>query len=255
VIAFTLSTRRRAGQYPTGGERIPAAARYRRARACDSASLSARRPERQPDVTACIAAECNDEVAQMVRDHPTRFMGRGTSPMQAPDRAIAEAERGMRQLGLQGFMIDDHVNNLTYDHPLFDPFWEAAHALGAFILIHQYQPTTVTFRTEQFFFTNSIGNLVDRTITFGCLVYGGVMDRYPGLRICLGHAGGYVSYAVDRMDKGLDRVGADRVLFGTDWPAPMVVVDPVRRIEQSPLLQADERAAILYANTARLPGA
>jgi aminocarboxymuconate-semialdehyde decarboxylase len=245
-----------------------------------------------PEVTACIAAECNDEVAQMVRDHPTRFMGLGTLPMQDPQRAIAEAERGMRELGLQGFMIDDHVNNLTYDHPLFDPFWEAAAALGAFILIHQYAPTTVTYRTEQFFFTNSIGNLVDRTITFGCLVYGGVMDKYPGLRICLGHAGGYVPYAVDRMDKGwemwpglrgrslgppstylrrffydsvtytdrnlrflLDSVGAERVLFGTDWPAPMVVVDPVRRLEQAPLLQDDERTAILYANTARLFGA
>jgi len=52
----------------------------------------------------------------------------------------------------------------------------------------------------------------------------------------------------------LDSVGAERVLFGTDWPAPMVVVDPVRRLEQAPLLQADERAAILYANTARLFG-
>ena len=77
---------------------------------------------REPAVTARIASECNDEVAAMVRDHPARFMGLGTLPMQDPDLAVAEMERGMRQLGLQGFMIDDHVNGLTHDHELFDPF-------------------------------------------------------------------------------------------------------------------------------------
>lgn len=247
--------------------------------------------QQAPEITARIAAECNDEVAEMMRAHPTRFMGLGTLPMQDPARAITEAERGIRELGLRGFMIDDHVNNLTYDHPQFDPFWAAAETLGAFIFIHQYAPTSVTYRTKSFFLTNSIGNLVDRTITFACFVYGGVVDRYPGLTICLGHAGGYVPYAMDRMDKGwemwpglrgqstarpsaylsrfyydsvtytdrnlrflVDSVGSERVLFGTDWPAPMVVVDPVRRLEQSPVLSDLERDAILHANTARLFG-
>ena len=242
-----------------------------------------------PEVTARIAAECNDEVAEMTRDHPSRFMGLGTVPMQDPPRAVAELERGIRQLGLKGVMIDDHVNNLTYDNPLFDPFWEAAEHLKAFVLVHQYAPTSVTYRTRNYFLPNSIGNLVDRTITFGCFVYGGVMDRYPGLTICLGHGGGYVPYAIDRMDKGwqmwpgsrgrsagppstyvsrfyydsvtytdrnlrflIDVVGADRVLFGTDWPAPMVVVDPVRRLESSTVLSDAERTAILRTNTARL---
>jgi aminocarboxymuconate-semialdehyde decarboxylase len=243
----------------------------------------------EAEVTARIAVECNDEIAEMVRDYPGRFMGLGTLSMQDPRRAMAEADRGIRQLGLKGFMIDDHVNNLTYDHPLFDPFWEAVEELKAFVLIHQYAPTSVTYRTQQYFLPNSIGNLVDRTITFGCLVYGGVMDKYPGLRICLGHGGGYVPYAVDRMDKGwqmwpgsrgrsqgppstylarfyydsvtyternlrflVDGVGADRVLFGTDWPAPMVVVDPVRRLETSVVLSDAERTAILTGNTSRL---
>ncbi len=244
---------------------------------------------RDPATTARIAAECNDEVAEMVRDRPTRFLGLGTLPMQDVDRTVAEMRRGIEQLGLVGFMIDDHVEGLTYDHEVFDGVWAAAAQLRAFIFVHQGRPTSVTYRTPKYFLPNSIGNLVDRALTFGCLVYGGVMDKYPGLTVCLGHAGGYVPYAVDRMDKGwqarpnlrgrsLDRpstyvdrfyydtvtytdrnlrflvdvVGAERVVFGTDWPAPMVVDDPVRRIERSAVLTDKERQAILWGNTARL---
>lgn len=244
---------------------------------------------REPEVTARIANECNEEVAEIVRDHPARFMGLGTLPMQDVERAIAEMERGTRELGLRGFMIDDHVNSLTYDHAVFDPFWSAAERLRAFVFIHQGRPTSVSYRTQKFFLLNSVGNLVDRTLTFGCLVYGGIIDKYPGLTICLGHAGGYVPYAVDRMDKGwqafpdlrgasrdrpstylrrfyydtvtytdlnlrflIDMVGADRVLFGSDWPAPMVVDDPVRRIMTSGVLEESEREAILRRNAGRL---
>ena len=245
---------------------------------------------RDPEVTARIAAECNDEMAEMAVDRPDRFMGLGTLPMQAVEGAVAEMERGMGTLRLRGFMIDDHVNNLTYDHPVFEPFWAAAERLGAFILIHQGRPTSVTYRTQKYFLPNAVGNLVDRTLTFGSLVYGGVMDRYPGLIVCLGHAGGYVPYALDRLDKGweawpdlrgesrdrpstyvrrffydtvtyternlrflLDVVGADRVVFGTDFPAPMVVEDAVRRIETSQVLDPGEREAILRGNAAAIP--
>jgi aminocarboxymuconate-semialdehyde decarboxylase len=246
---------------------------------------------RDPAVTARIAAECNDEVAAMVRDHPTRFMGLGTLPMQDADRAVAEMERGLRQLGLRGFMIDDHVNGLIYDHELFEPFWAAAEALDAFIFVHQGAPTSVTYRTPKYFLLNTVGNLVDRTLTYGCLVYGGLMDKHPGLTVCLAHAGGYVPYAIDRMDQGwrmrpesrgrsrdlpssylrrfyydtvtytdrnlrwlIDTVGVDRVVFGTDWPAPMAVPEPVVRLRASSALTDQERRAILTDNTARIFG-
>jgi aminocarboxymuconate-semialdehyde decarboxylase len=242
-----------------------------------------------PATTAAIAADCNDEIAEMVRDRPSRFMGLGTLPLQDIDLTIREMDRAIGVLGLRGFMIDDHVNGLTYDDPVFAPFWQAAERLDAFILVHQGRPTSVTYRIRDYFLPNSIGNLVDRTITFAALIYGGVMDRFPGLTICLGHAGGYVPYAVDRLDKGwsafpdsrgatrdrpstylgrfyydtvtytdrnlrflVDSVGADRVLFGTDWPAPMVVDDPVRRMETSAQLVDAEREVILRGNAARV---
>src|SRR3990172_6975557 len=245
---------------------------------------------REPEVTERIARACNDEVAEMVRAHPERFLGLGTLPMQDVERSNREVERGMGELGLRGFMIDDHVNNLTYDHPVFESFWATVERWRAFTLVHQGRPPSVTYRIEDYFLPNSIGNLVDRTITFAALVYSGVMDRHPGLTICLGHAGGYVPYALDRLDKGwqawpdlrgqsrdrpsayasrfyydtvtytdrnlrflVDTVGVDRVLFATDWPAPMVVDEPVRRIEATAVLAAEEREAILRGNAAQLP--
>ena len=247
--------------------------------------------DRHPDVTAKIAAEANEEVAEMVRDHPNRFKGLGTLPLQDMKRTRAEMTRAMEQLGLSGFMIDDHVNGATYDEDVFEDFWATAEDLGAFILIHQFQPTVVTYRTEKYFLLNSIGNLVDRTLTFGALIYGGVIDRYPDLKICFCHGGGYIPYAIDRMDKGweawpelrgrtedrpssyvrrfyydsvtytarnlrflLDVVGSDRVVFGTDWPAPMRVDDPVRRIQTIEGLQPSEREDILFRTAERIFG-
>lgn len=241
---------------------------------------------REPDVAARIAAEANDELADMMRAYPQRFGGLATLPMQDVSLAIAELHRSVTQLGLHGIMVDDHVNGLTYDNAIFDPLWEAVAELDAFVLIHQNMRTTVAYRTRDYFLPNSIGNLTDRAITFGTFIYGGVMDKYPGLKICLGHAGGYTPYAVDRLDKGweawpqlrgktqgppstylrrfyydtvtykprtlrflADVVGADRVVFGTDFPAPMVVEDSVHWIDTMPELTSEERHAMLRGNT------
>jgi aminocarboxymuconate-semialdehyde decarboxylase len=247
--------------------------------------------DRKPEVTERIARDANDEIGGMVRDHPDRFKGLGTLPMQDPARAVAEMARGMGEVGLTGFMIDDHVNGRTYDDDAFEPVWEAAEDLGAFLLIHQYQHTVVAARTDRYFLLNSIGNLVDRTITFAALIYGGVLDRHPNLTLCLCHGGGYVPYALDRLDKGwdvwpdmrgrsqdrpssyvrrffydtvvytprnlrflIDVVGVDRVVFGTDWPAPMTFDDPVARLESMEELSPQERHAMLRGTPASMLG-
>jgi aminocarboxymuconate-semialdehyde decarboxylase len=245
-----------------------------------------------PDVTELIAREVNDEIAGMVRDHPDRFLGLGSLPMQDPPRAVAVLEQAMGELGLAGFMIDDHVNGVTYDDDRFEPIWAAAEALGAFLLIHQFKDTVVGLRTQDYFLLNSIGNLADRTITFASFIYGGVLDRHPGLTICLCHGGGYVPYALDRLDQGwhvwpdqrgrsagppstyvrrfyydtvvytprnlrflIDVVGADRVVFGTDWPAPMTFDDPVGRLETMAELTDEERERLLRGTAAEIFGA
>ena len=242
--------------------------------------------DREPQNTLEIAADANEEMAEMARDHPDRFMGIGTLPMQSTELACKEMERAMNELGLVGFMIDDHVNNLTYDDPVFDEFWSTANDLKAFFLIHQFQPTLVTPRTDKYFLLNSIGNLVDRTVSFGTLVYGGVIDKYPDLKICFAHAGGYIPYAIDRIDRGwemwpdergkskdkpstyldrfwydtvtftdrnlrfmLDVLGSENVVFGTDYPAPMRLFEPLQQLSTDAITD-DEREDLLR-NTAQ----
>ena len=135
--------------------------------------------------TTAIARACNDEVHQMTVDYPNRFAGLATLPMQDIKAAIAELERGVMQLGLKGAMINDHINGRTFDEPEFMPFWKEAEQMGAVIFIHQARPTLVLQRIGRYHLANTIGNLVDRAVTFASFVFGGVMDRCPDLKVCL----------------------------------------------------------------------
>jgi aminocarboxymuconate-semialdehyde decarboxylase len=233
----------------------------------------------------------NDEIAEMVRARPDRFAGLGTVPMQDVTAAVAELERCMTQLGLKGVEINDHVNGRTLEEPEFRPFWKAAEALGALVFFHQAMETLVTARTTRYHLPNSIGNLADRTVTFATLVHGGVLDAFPDLKIVLGHGGGYTCFGIGRMDHGwqvrsearqhisqppsaylrrfyydcivydepalrylIDRVGADRVVFGTDWPYDMALDWPVSWILEMKSLTQEEKEAILWRNLERLLG-
>ena len=241
--------------------------------------------------TFAIARECNNEVHQMTVDYPERFAGLATLPMQDIPAAIAELERSVVQLGLKGAMINDHVNERTFDAPEFLPFWKAAEQMGALIFIHQARPTLVVQRTQRYHLPNTIGNLVDRAVTFASFVFGGVMDACPNLKVCLAHGGGYTCFGVGRMDRGwqvrsearvhinkppsayvsrfyydclthseaalrllLDTVGADRVVLGTDWPADMRIDWPVAWVLGLQSLTQEEKELILWKNLERLLG-
>ncbi len=139
--------------------------------------------------------------------NPDRFSALASVPMQDVPAAIAEMERAMGELGFKGVTIGDHIAGKMLDEPEFRPFWRSVEELGAVVFFHQCSSTVVEARTARYGLPNTIGNLADRAITFGTLVFGGVMDEFPDLKICLGHAGGYVAYGIARMDKGW-RAGA-----------------------------------------------
>jgi aminocarboxymuconate-semialdehyde decarboxylase len=240
-------------------------------------------------IAVATAKAINDEIAGMVKGWPKRFAGLGTVPMQDVKAAISEMERSMTQLGLKGVEINDHVNGRNFDEPEFLPFFKAAEEMGAVIFFHQAGETLVTARNKRYHMPNTIGNLVDRAVTFATLVHGGVMDECPDLKIVLGHGGGYTCYGIGRMDHGwqvrsearthitqppsaylnrfyydcivyteqalrylIDSVGIDRVVFGTDWPYDMALDWPVSWILGMKSLSQDEKEAILYRNLERL---
>jgi len=243
------------------------------------------------DEAAAACREANDEVAGMTSAYPDRFSGFCTLPMQNVGYAIAELERGVTDLGLKGAMLDDTVHGRTLDHPDLLPFWQAAEQLGAVIFFHQGGPTVVNQRTEAYHLPNTIGNLTDRTITFASLVFGGVMDKCPDLKVCLAHGGGYTCFGIGRMDRGwqvrpearvniesppssylsrfyydclthseqalrflIDAVGAERVVFGTDWPADMAIDWPVSWVLSLESLTEREKELILCKNAEGLLG-
>jgi len=246
--------------------------------------------EHPAEVAIATSREINDEIAEMAKTYPDRLSGLATLPMQDVGAAISELERAVGVLGLKGVMIADHVNGLTYDRPEFLPFFRAAEAAGALILFHQQGgESLIRERFPRYHLRNTIGNPLDRTLTFATLVFSGLMDACPDLKVCLAHAGGYVCYGIGRMDRGwtvrsearekiskppstylrrfyydslthsepalrflIDTVGADRVLFGTDWPADMMVDYPVAAILRMESLTQEEKELILWRNLERL---
>jgi aminocarboxymuconate-semialdehyde decarboxylase len=234
--------------------------------------------------------QCNEYVAAMVAGNPDRFAGLAVIPLQDVDLAVAELTRAHAELGLAGVMVGDHVNGLLWDEPRFEPFWAAAESLGSLVLVHQAPPTVVAPRVNRYQLSNTIGNLVERTITFATLIFGGIMDRHPDLRVLLAHGGGYACFGAGRIDWGwqwrddvhatvpeppssylgrfyydtivhsepalrflIDSVGADRVLFGTDYPGfaagkAGAGYDPVAWLRGLGSVSDAEKEQILSAN-------
>ena len=242
-------------------------------------------------VGAAIARDCNDYVAELTRSHPSRFAGMATLPMQDLNAAIAELERAVGQLGLKGAQINDQVNGKTFDHPDFTPFWRAVEEMGALIFFHQEGDDTIVAPrdTKGYFIDNSIGNLADRVVTFATLVFGGVLDQFPALKVCLAHGGGFACFGAGRLDRGwqvrsearvnipqppsgylnrvyydclthseavlrymIDAAGIDRIFLGSDWPYDMGIDSPVEWVQGLASLTPEEKDAILWKNLERV---
>ncbi len=220
----------------------------------------------EPALAQACAALQNEQIAAVVRQHPDRFIGLGAVPLQAPEAAADELKRAMGKLGLCGAMIGSHVNGRNLDDPAIEPFWAAAAELGAFIFLH---PHAVAGRERlgSYYLSNLVGLPFETTIAAASLVFGGVLERHPALKICLSHGGGFAPYQAGRFQHGLEvrpearvklqrplseslgrlyydtivhstlrleflveAAGADRVLLGSDYPFDMGNLDCVARV-------------------------
>ncbi len=214
------------------------------------------------ELAARIVSRQNEQIAAVCAAHHDRFVGLGGLALQHPDLAVAQMEHGVRQLGLRGFEIGGSVNGDELANPRFDPIWAKAEELGIFLLLH---PATFVEGLKRFqgngFLPNVVGNPLETTVALTHLIFEGTLDRYPGLKICGSHGGGYFPSYAGRADhcaelsnrckpvkkppseyfkrqlycdsivftaEGLRHlvaeVAASHVLFGTDFPFD--VIDP-----------------------------
>ncbi len=245
------------------------------------------------DAGAGLAAaqELNNQVAEFARAEPDRFIGLATVPMQDPAAAVSELERAMEDLGLAGVELNTNMEGSNWDEARFLPFFQAAERLGAFVFFHPHNPAGAD-RASRYYLSNLISFPVDTTIAIASFIFGGVLDRFPDLKLCFAHGGGYACFGVGRMDFGaqvrpepqvnridhapsdylqrlyydsithsdeglkflVDRVGVDRVLLGDDFPFDMGPADPVGWINSLHCLNSFEKRRILGENAAALLG-
>ena len=229
----------------------------------------------------------NDEIARHIKEHPERFSGIATLPMQAPDKAADELRRAMRKLGLHGAMIGSNIGGKNLDDPSFEPLWAAAEELDAFMMIHPGNVAGAD-RLRSYYLGNLIGNPLDTTIAGACLIFGGVLERHPKLNFIMSHGGGFIPYQGGRWVHGwevrpepkvhvkhspapyLDRflydtivhakapleflissVGANRVFLGSDYPYDMGTGECVRQVRAANISAAD-RDIILGSHAAKI---
>lgn len=232
----------------------------------------------------------NEHVAHLCAQHPKRLAGLGTLALQHPDLACEQLEYAVRTLGLKGIEISTSVNGRELSDPSLRPIWDKAESLNALVFLHPFG-TTLGERTNTHYMVNTIGQPLETTIALSHLIYGGVLDAYPGLRIVAAHGGGYLPTYIGRSDHAfevrpeasadcrtrpsellkriwfdtvvydttalrhlVDRVGAGQVVVGTDYPFDMGHYRVHDLVNNTPGLSADERAAILGGNAAQLIG-
>jgi aminocarboxymuconate-semialdehyde decarboxylase len=242
------------------------------------------------DLARRIVAAQNEGLAAWVAQHPDRFVALASVALQFPDLAAEQLEDAVKRLGLRGASIGGHVNGEDLSLPKYDPFWARAEALGVPVFMHPNGSANIIRdgalggRAD---LGNIIGNPLETTYFLSRLIFDGVLDRFPGLRVAAAHAGGYLpsylgrsEYAcrrtnancastkpasaylrsqilVDTMvfsEEGLRHLvaemGAGQIVYGTDVPYPWPVT--VDLVLEAPFLNDAQKEAILGGTLARL---
>ena len=240
------------------------------------------------DIAVKAARMINDGLAAYVAAKPERFVALGTVPMPDGNEAARELERCMTSLKFKGVQILTNVAGKELSDPAFAPFWKKAEELSAVVLIHP-NGFTEGRRLAEHYFINIIGNPLDSTVAVSHLIFGGVLDAYPRLKICVAHGGGFLPAYSGRSDHGhsarsdartaikrdptkylkklyFDSIvfthhqleylasvwGSDHILLGSDYPFDMAEPDPVGFIAGAKGLSNDDKAAIMGRNAAKL---
>lgn len=228
-----------------------------------------------------MARLINDGIAEIVTSNANRLQGMASVPMQSTEAAIAELERVVSTYGFRAVEIGTTIEGESLALPRYRPFFRRAAELGMLIFTHPYY-VGAKQEFEDYYLTNIIGNPLDSTIMVAHLIFSGLLDELPNLKLCVAHAGGFAPYQIGRLEHGhqvrsethvktrtsplelirrltfdtlafnplalrylIDLVGANHILLGSDAPFDMGDIDPVGTVASIPGLNQGERAAIL----------
>lgn len=231
----------------------------------------------------------NEALAAALRGAPGAHRGLATVPLQDPATAAAELAFAVRELGLRGAMVDPNALGRPLGDGTFDPFWKVAADLAAPVVLHPFLLEAVE-RFGRHYLHNLVGYPFETTLAAASLIFGGTLDRFPGLSVVLVHGGGFLPYHIGRFDRAhearpearandaglpsrylrrflydtlvqrsdalgylVQLVGHDRVMLGSDHPFWMGDPDPLRVVREAALDPA-ARVAIHGENAARVFG-
>ena len=246
------------------------------------------------DVATKLIQLQNEKLAEICAAAPARFVAFATVALQHPDLAAQQLEDGVKKYGLRGAGLGGSVDGLELSDPRFHPFWAKAEQLGVLVFIHP-QGTAELESTRRLngngLLTNTIGNPLETTIALSHLIFEGTLDRFPGLKICAAHGGGYLpSYAArsdavqttfpGRMTGALKKkpteylrqlyfdsivftpealrhlaaeTGPTQIVMGTDYPFPWTTTS-VDHILDTPGLSDADKVAMLGGTAMTLLG-
>jgi aminocarboxymuconate-semialdehyde decarboxylase len=242
------------------------------------------------DQAAEVVRLNNEGLAALCGQHPDRFVAFASVALQFPDLAVRQLEHAVKKLGLRGAAVGASCAGDEFADPRFHPFWAKCEEMGILVFLHpQGTPDLAKRLKGNGVLDNVIGNPLDTTIALSHLIFEGTLDRFPGLKICAAHGGGYLASYMDRSDHGcvtfpnrcnrqLEKkpteylkqlyydaliftpealrhlaanVGSSQIVLGTDYPYPWED-KAVDHIMNTPSLSDDERIAILGATAAKL---
>lgn len=245
----------------------------------------------RPEHTRDLARLLNDHIATVVSDHPDRFAGLGTVPMQDVDLAIEELERCINELGLSGIQIGTHVNQRNLSDERFFPFFQRMEELGVALFVHPWDMMG-TDSMPDYWLPWLVGMPAETSRAICSFIFGGVFERLPGLKVAFAHGGGSFPATIGRIEhgfnvrpdlcardntvppraylgrfyldslvhdadalKGLIRlVGAKRICLGSDYPFPLGEHVPGGLIESMSELIPEVRERLLWRSAAEWLG-
>ncbi len=230
----------------------------------------------------------NDRMAEVIAKYPGRFIGFGGVPLHSLQLAINELERCMGELGFKGVQVSSQAGDMELGDARLRPFWRRCEELGTVVYLHPAGVFDLRYQPHQLW--NSIGQPLEEAMAMASLMYEGVLDAFPNLKICVAHGGGFSPYYAGRLDRNyydkpylrvsmtgspseylkrsfyydtcvynpevldtlIDKVGVERIVLGSDYPVGED--DPVGFVMASKKIGRQEKADILGNNLARLMG-